>query len=176
MIQSNQRRSNCFTPALLRRLALTLVLLLTSGVANAEKVCGAKIKVKSPNIERLETFAKKNGLRYEQVFAKVAIYVNVKGHLPKCYVDKGKARDLGWRPGTNLWDVAPGRSIGGNRFGNFEGRLPKKHNGKYVEADLDFDGRRRGANRLVFVRNQPKKWLMWITTDHYKSFTKVPAS
>ena len=88
---------------------------------------------------------------------------------------KNEARNLGWSGGP-LWGYAQGRAIGGDRFGNRERKLPNNYNGKYVEADLDYDGRRRGADRLLFVQNSRGKWLQWVTVDHYDRFHRVPNS
>ena len=91
------------------------------------------------------------------------------GRLPRSFVTKEQARALGWRPGADLWAHAPGKSIGGNRFGNREGRLPAGH--RYYEADLDYRGGKRGAKRLVYTgsRTGPR----YVTVDHYRSFVEV---
>lgn len=88
------------------------------------------------------------------------------GKLPDRYVSKREAQAAGWRPGQSLWQVLPGKSIGGDAFGNREGRLPA---GRYREADLDYRGGKRNAKRLVFTpaRN-------YITIDHYETFHEVP--
>jgi ribonuclease T1 len=91
--------------------------------------------------------------------------------LPPKFVTKDQARKLGWNPGSNLWgyDRLKGKSIGGDVFGNREGRLP---NGKRVwrEADLDYKGGRRGSKRIVYSDDG----LRMITVDHYKTFKEVP--
>jgi guanyl-specific ribonuclease Sa len=78
---------------------------------------------------------------------------------------------LGWNPGSNLWgyDRLKGKSIGGDVFGNREGRLP---NGKraWREADLDYKGGRRGSKRIIYSNDG----LRMITVDHYKTFKEVP--
>jgi len=83
----------------------------------------------------------------------------------------GITEERGWRPGEDLWRVAPGHAIGGDRFGNREGLLPAGN--PYVEADLDYAGGRRGPARLIFVRESQGRWLMWVTADHYRSFRAV---
>jgi hypothetical protein len=91
--------------------------------------------------------------------------------LPPAYVTKGQAKKAGWRPGRDLWSVAElrGKSIGGDRFANREGRLPAG-NRKWREADLDYSGGHRGAKRLIFA----KDGLRMVTVDHYRTFTEVP--
>jgi len=97
----------------------------------------------------------------------VALYIHLYGHLPKNYITKEEAQDLGW-PGGSLEPYAPGCSIGGGYFGNYEGLLPKKNGRKYTECDIDTRGKRsRGAKRIVFSNDG----LIYYTDDHYESFT-----
>ena len=57
----------------------------------------------------------------------VAAYIRAYGELPPNYITKKEAQALGWVSSKgNLWDVAPGKSIGGDRFGNYEKLLPEK--------------------------------------------------
>ena len=88
------------------------------------------------------------------------------GALPKNYITKAQARALGWRGGP-LEPFAPGKSIGGDRFGNYERRLPL---GSYRECDIDTKGKPRGAKRLVFtVRGE----RIYYTQDHYNTFEEI---
>jgi len=139
-----------------------------------EPVCGARIDVSTANDEQLQRFASDLKLRHVDAFVNTVNYIHLHGALPPCFITKGEARKLGWQPGRRLWDVAPGRSMGGNRFGNRENRLPRKYERRYLEADLDYDGGRRGAKRLVFVSREPGAWWIWVTVDHYNSFQRVP--
>ncbi len=52
----------------------------------------------------------------------VAAYLTEYGHLPSNYITKKQAQALGWQGGS-LEPYAPGCSIGGDRFGNYEGTL-----------------------------------------------------
>jgi len=90
--------------------------------------------------------------------------------LPDKFVTKAQAKSRGWKPGRDLWSVSAlkGASIGGDKFGNFEGQLPKN---KWREADLDYQGGHRGVKRLIFSYDGKR----YITVDHYKTFTEVPA-
>ena len=100
----------------------------------------------------------------------VAAYIHEFGHLPGNYISKKKAEELGWVASKgNLWDVAPGKSIGGSRFGNYEGILPDKKGRKYYECDIDFDGEFRGAKRIIYSNDG----LIYYTDDHYKTFEKL---
>ncbi|AMC34662.1 ribonuclease domain-containing protein [Janthinobacterium sp. B9-8] len=94
--------------------------------------------------------------------------LNQQNRLPAKFVTKREAQAAGWRPGSSLWQSLPGKSIGGDRFGNRENRLPRN---QYQEADLDYQGGKRGAKRIVFSKNG----LRFITVDHYQTFTEVPS-
>ena len=118
----------------------------------------------------LQALATELGLAEPAAFVATVESVRETGRLPPDYVRKGEARDLGWRPGSDLCDSAPDRTIGGDRFQNREGRLPDAPGRQWFEADLDFDCGRRGAKRLVFSNDG----LIFVTTDHYESFTEVP--
>ena len=54
----------------------------------------------------------------------VAEYIHLFGHLPSNFITKKEAKALGWEGGDSLGKLAPGKSIGGDRFGNYEGQLP----------------------------------------------------
>ena len=72
-------------------------------------------------------------------------------HLPDNYITKAEAKALGWvSTKGNLWDVAPGKSIGGDRFGNYEKVLPEKKSRKYYECDVNYEGGYRIDDRLVY--------------------------
>ena len=68
--------------------------------------------------------------------------------------------------------MAPGKSIGGDRFGNYEGLLPKASGRTYREADCNYTGGPRGAERIVYSSDG----LVFYTSDHYKSFTEMQPS
>jgi hypothetical protein len=149
---------------------LALLLLCVAPCAAAE-VCGAAA-ISSPQDAALLAFARRAHLAYPEAFRGVADYLHDDGGaaLPPCYLPKRAAEARGWRPGGDLWRVAPGAAIGGDRFDNREGRLPRAFNGRYVEADLDYAGGHRGADRVIFVRNMGARWLLFVTTDHDRSF------
>lgn len=100
----------------------------------------------------------------------VALYIHLYGHLPDNYISKYDAQDLGWdsREG-NLDEVAPGMSIGGDRFGNYEGRLPEKDGRKYRECDIDYEGGYRNAKRIIYSNDG----LIYYTEDHYHTFEQL---
>lgn len=95
----------------------------------------------------------------------VALYLHTYGHLPQNFITKEEARALGW-PGGGLEDYAPGKCIGGDYFGNYEGLLPAGHS--YRECDIDTLGASaRGAKRIIYSDDG----LIYYTEDHYESFT-----
>jgi ribonuclease T1 len=118
----------------------------------------------------LHAFAREAGLRDAAGFAEAVASLDRSGRLPDRYLTKDQAARLGWSPGVDLWKVAPGKSIGGDRFGNREGRLPSAPGRRFFEADLDFAGGKRGAKRLVWSSDGQR----WVTIDHYQSFREVP--
>jgi len=97
----------------------------------------------------------------------VALYIHTYGHLPSNFVTKAEAKKKGWEGGS-LESFFPGCSIGGDRFGNYEGLLPKAEGRTYTECDIDTKGASsRGAKRIVFSNDG----LVYYTDDHYQSFT-----
>ena len=97
----------------------------------------------------------------------VALYIHTYGHLPGNYITKKQAQKLGWSNGS-LERYAPGKAIGGDRFGNYEGLLPAKKGRTYTECDIDTKGaKKRGAKRIIFSNDG----LIYYTGDHYESFT-----
>ena len=97
----------------------------------------------------------------------VALYLHTYGKLPGNFLTKQEASKLGWVSSKgNLWEVAPGMSIGGDSFGNREGLLPAANGRKWYECDIDFEGGFRGAKRILFSNDG----LIYYTENHYKSF------
>ena len=72
-------------------------------------------------------------------------------------------------PRKVIWgEVCPGKSIGGDRFGNYEGNLPDKKGRKYFECDINYnenDGY-RGTERIIYSNDG----LVYYSGDHYKTF------
>ena len=103
----------------------------------------------------------------------VALYINKYQQLPKNYLTKKEASDLGWESSEgNLWDVSDKMSIGGDIFGNREGKLPNAQGRIWYECDVNYDGGFRGAERLVFSNDG----LIYYTQDHYKTFSRISFS
>ena len=96
----------------------------------------------------------------------VALYLITYGELPVNFITKEEARDLGWEGGS-VQEYLEGAAIGGDKFGNREGLLPKADGRQYYECDIDTDGKNsRGAKRIVYSNDG----LIYYTEDHYESF------
>ena len=96
----------------------------------------------------------------------VALYLVTYGELPCNFITKNEARDLGWEGGS-VQKYQEGAAIGGDKFGNREGILPKANGRQYYECDIDTDGTNsRGAKRIVYSSDG----LIYYTEDHYESF------
>jgi len=92
------------------------------------------------------------------------------GSLPDNFITKADAKALGWNPKAgNLDAVAPGRSIGGDVFGNKDGLLPSAPGRTWFEADLNYTGGYRGGERLLYS-NDGK---LFYSGDHYKTFQQI---
>ena len=106
----------------------------------------------------------KDGWYYDK--ERVVAYVRAYGRLPDNYITKAQARQLGWQGGP-LEPYAPGKAIGGDRFGNYERQLPL---GRWRECDIDTKGRPRGAKRIIFSDDR----RFYYTSDHYQTFERIP--
>ena len=100
----------------------------------------------------------------------VSVYLATYKKLPGNYLTKRQAQQLGWDSSLgDLWRWADGYSIGGDRYGNYEGSLPDAAGRRWTECDIDYRGGYRGAKRLVFSNDG----LIYYTKDHYRSFEEV---
>ena len=137
-------------------LALLMLLLAPAALAKTITVDAADYDVEA-------------GGRYDTM-EEVAIYLTFFDDLPDNYITKKEAQALGWdnRKG-NLWKVADGCSIGGDRFGNYEGLLPDAKGRRWTECDIGFDGGYRNGRRIVFSNDG----LIYYTADHYQSFDEI---
>lgn len=97
----------------------------------------------------------------------VSLYIHTFDKLPNNYISKKEAMELGWQSSQgNLWDVTEKKSIGGDRFGNREGKLPIKEGRQYYECDINYEGGYRGSERIVYSNDG----LIYYTKDHYENF------
>ena len=115
-----------------------------------------------------DTVIKEDGYYYSK--EDVCTYLQTYGELPDNFITKDEAEDLGWVSNKgNLWDVADGMCIGGDKFGNREGLLPKEKGRQYYECDIDYNGGRRNSKRIVYSNDG----LIYYTEDHYESFEDI---
>jgi len=97
----------------------------------------------------------------------VSLYIKTYEKLPNNYITKAEANKLGWDSDKgNLWDISDKKSIGGDRFYNREGLLPKDDNIQYFECDIDYEGGFRNSKRIVYSNTG----MIYYTNDHYESF------
>ena len=97
----------------------------------------------------------------------VAAYIHQYERLPDNFITKKEAKALGWvSTERNLAEVAPGKCIGGDYFGNYEGLLPEEDGRNYYECDINSVDGNRGAERIVYSNDG----LIYYTPDHYESF------
>jgi ribonuclease T1 len=100
----------------------------------------------------------------------VAAYIHEYDELPSNFISKKEAAVLGWKSNEgNLWDVTDQMSIGGDTFGNREGRLPNAKGRKWYECDVNYAGGYRGAERIVYSNDG----LIYYTDDHYETFEQL---
>lgn len=146
---------------------LLLVLMLIQDGAAIDRRPPCREAVHALNLQLAEPINEE-----ELVAALTSLNASDNARLPETFVTKDRARKLGWRPGQPLWKnkKLKGKSIGGDRFHNREKVLPA---GKRIwrEADLDYQGGRRNAKRLLYSSDG----LRYVTVDHYKTFTEVPS-
>jgi len=100
----------------------------------------------------------------------VGLYIHLYGTVPPNYISKTKARNKGWvAEDGNLWDVLPGRSIGGGGWHNDDRELPWAKGREYYECDIDYEGGYRNAKRIVYSDDG----LVFYTNDHYNTFEQL---
>ena len=145
-----------------RRFLVGLVLTLLMMLMAVPGLC------KTIKVDGIEFAVEEDGWYDSMEF--VAVYLDTYDKLPDNYLTKKEAQSLGWVSSKgNLWEVAYGCSIGGDRFGNYEGLLPEKKGRKWTECDIDYTGGYRDSKRIVFSNDG----LIYYTDDHYESFDEI---
>ena len=99
----------------------------------------------------------------------VAAYIHVFKGLPPNYITKDQARKLGWKSKGTLDKVAPGKSIGGDRFGNYEKVLPNKSGRTWKECDIGYVKGNRNEKRICFSNDG----LVYYSGSHYRDFVQL---
>ena len=101
---------------------------------------------------------------------RIADYIFEYGQLPDNFIRKQEAERLGWDSRYNyVSDVAPGMSLGGDYFGNYQERLPKVKGRRYYEADCFYIKGRRNEYRIIYSNDGH----VWYTEDHYQTFEEL---
>ncbi|MBR4909542.1 MAG: hypothetical protein IKZ43_11090 [Acidaminococcaceae bacterium] len=128
---------------------------VTKSVANANTGTVAKV-----DVEKGKAYTDKD---------RVAAYIHIYKTLPPNYITKGQATKLGWKTKGSLDQVAPGKSIGGDRYGNYEKKLPDKQGRTWKECDIDYVRGNRNAKRICFSNDG----LIYYTSSHYQKFERL---
>ena len=132
----------------------------SAGIVSASSTASAQASA-SVNVQEDGEYSDKDS---------VALYVHTYGHLPSNFISKTKARKAGWvSEKGNLWEVLPGKSIGGSEYHNDDGRLPDAAGRRWTECDIDYAGGHRNAKRIVFSNDG----LVFYTDDHYNTFEQL---
>ena len=153
-------------------LLLAVVLLLGSCAANASETAKKKKNTAVPVVTEApaalpEVTATPGPMDEAQ---RIADYIFEHGELPENFITKKEAQALGWDNMYNyLSEVAPGMSIGGDYFGNYERKLPVVKGRKYYEADCFYTKGKRNAYRIIYSTDGH----VWYTEDHYNSFIEL---
>lgn len=96
----------------------------------------------------------------------VALFIHTYERLPDNYVTKDRARSYGWSGGS-VEKYIKDAAIGGDRYSNYERKLPKN---RYRECDIDTHGKKsRGGKRIIYSDDGE----IYYTPDHYSTFEKL---
>ncbi|MCD7909547.1 MAG: hemagglutinin repeat-containing protein, partial [Clostridium sp.] len=115
----------------------------------------------------------KSELATIEVAEDVIYSLRTTGKLPPNYVTKEVAKASGWSAGKAVGNSIPEAQIGGDVFMNRDKLLPSAAGRTWYEADV-------GLSNIVSRAKQPgtrllysNDGLLYITTDHYKTFTSI---
>lgn len=129
--------------------------------------CGQQASAPPSSSSQTQVSVKEDGTYTDKDH--VALYIHTYKKLPSNFITKGEAQKLGWKDKGSLDKVAPGKSIGGDHFGNFEKQVPDASGRKWKECDIDYVKGNRGAKRIVYSTDG----LIYYSDSHYKDFTKL---
>ncbi|MDR0791677.1 MAG: ribonuclease [Chitinophagaceae bacterium] len=149
--------------------ALTIILLGYFYFKNKPKNVTITVPQVNINSARRQPPEQSNDIEQLTQATVVVAYIKQHNKLPDCYITKREAMNDGWNPSAgNLCNVLPGKAIGGDIFSNRERRLPYQKGRIWYEADVNFSCGHRNADRLIFSSDG----LIFITTDHYQTFSQ----
>lgn len=142
-------------------LPLLMVALLITGCSSTSSTGTGTTSGNTPQITENGTYTSKED---------VALYIHTYQKLPSNFITKKEAQKLGWDSQKgNLDKVAKGKSIGGDRFGNYDKKLPDAKSRNWKECDINYEGGYRGAERIIYSNDG----LIYYTDDHYNSFDEI---
>lgn len=159
-------------------LLLALLLVLSSCAAGEAGVTGKRKKTSRPAETATVTPAPEASPAPEATeepgpraaAQRLADYLFEYGELPDTFLTKKEVQALGWHKGYRyVSDAAPGMSIGGDYFGNYEGKLPVVKGRRYYEADCWYQGGPRNEYRIIYSTDGH----VWYTEDHYETFEEL---
>lgn len=148
-------------------LSLFITISLLGCSSTNENIVKEKQSIKTENVKTDST--KNEAVKDKKIikdFQGVADYIHKNGRLPDNFITKEQATKLGWTPGKDLNQVAPGKSIGGDIFTNAEKSLPAAPKRVWRECDINYNGGKRGADRILYSNDG----MIYSTSDHYKTF------
>ena len=142
-------------------LPLLMVALLITGCSSTSSTGTGTTSGDTPQITENGTYTSKED---------VALYIHTYQKLPSNFITKKEAQKLGWDSQKgNLDKVAKGKSIGGDRFGNYDKKLPDAKSRIWKECDINYEGGYRGAERIIYSNDG----LIYYTDDHYNGFDEI---
>lgn len=142
-------------------LPLLMIALLITGCSSTSSTGTGTTSGNTPQITENGTYTSKED---------VALYIHTYQKLPSNFITKKEAQKLGWDSQKgNLDKVAKGKSIGGDRFGNYDKKLPDAKSRNWKECDINYEGGYRGAERIIYSSDG----LIYYTDDHYNSFKEI---
>lgn len=142
-------------------LPLLMIALLITGCSSTSSTGTGTTSGNTPQITENGTYTSKED---------VALYIHTYQKLPSNFITKKEAQKLGWDSQKgNLDKVAKGKSIGGDRFGNYDKKLPDAKSRNWKECDINYEGGYRGAERIIYSNDG----LIYYTDDHYDSFDEI---
>ena len=155
------------------KLAVIIVILLAAVLALSSCTASAAGRKKNRNTATPEATAAPEATATPGPMdeaQRIADYIFEHGELPENFITKKEAQALGWDKYRNcVSDVAPGKSIGGDYFGNYEQKLPVVRGRRYYEADCYYFGGERNEYRIIYSNDGH----VWYTEDHYNTFIEL---
>lgn len=154
-------------------LALTGMLLLLTKPAGQPDVSGIEAPAAQPAAASEPAAQEAAGQIAAPAFTDpqaIADYIFANRRLPDHFITRREAEALGYDADRNfLSDVAPGLSLGGDRFGNYENLLPKASTRTWKECDANYISGPRGTERIIYSNDG----LVYYTADHYETYTQM---